>query len=102
MLFLCKQSDVPIGGAKRIPRGRLPAIAVFNVDGTLHATDDRCTHGTALLSRGRIVDGRLICPLHFGSFDLATGTAIDLPCETPLRIYRTQLIDGGVYCDADG
>jgi nitrite reductase/ring-hydroxylating ferredoxin subunit len=101
MLLLCKLSDVPVGGAKRIARGRLPAIAVFNVDGVLHATDDRCTHGTALLSRGKVVEGRLICPLHFGSFHLATGAAVDLPCETPLRVYRVELVNGLIYCNAD-
>lgn len=99
MIFLCKAADVAPGGAKRIARGRKPAIAVFSVDGTFHATADQCTHGTALLSRGKVVDGRIVCPLHAGSFDLHSGAAVDLPCETALAIYRVELRGEDIYAD---
>lgn len=97
MIFLCKVSDVPAGRAKRIARGRKPAVAVFDVDGVLHATADQCTHGTALLSRGKIVAGRIVCPLHSGSFDLLSGAAVDLPCDEPLAVYAVEVRDGDVY-----
>lgn len=99
MIFLCNVADVPLNGAKRIARGRLPAIAVFNVDGRLFATDDRCTHGTALLSRGKVENGRIICPLHFGSFDLVSGEPTELPCETPLRMHRIEVVEDKIYAD---
>ncbi|WP_260929627.1 non-heme iron oxygenase ferredoxin subunit [Novosphingobium sp. 9] len=99
MIFLCKTSDVPTGKAKRIARGRKPAVAVFEVDGTFHATADQCTHGTALLSRGRIEDGRIICPLHFGSFDLMTGAVASLPCEEPLAVYAVEIQGDDIYAD---
>lgn len=99
MIFLCKVSDVPAGRAKRVARGRKPAVAVFEVDGVFHATADQCTHGTALLSRGKIVDGRIVCPLHAGSFDLLTGAVADLPCEEPLAVYAVEVRDADIYAD---
>ncbi|KQM14749.1 non-heme iron oxygenase ferredoxin subunit [Novosphingobium sp. Leaf2] len=99
MIFLCKAVDVPVGRAKRIARGRKPAVAVFEVGGVFHATADQCTHGTALLSRGKIIDGVLICPLHAGSFDLVTGAPVDPPCDEPLAVYRVELRDDGIYAD---
>jgi nitrite reductase/ring-hydroxylating ferredoxin subunit len=88
-----------VTGGKRIARGRKPAVAVFDVDGQFHATADQCTHGMALLSRGKVVAGRIVCPLHSGSFDLTTGAAVDLPCTIPLAVYRVEIRDGEVYCD---
>jgi len=99
MIFLCKVADVPPGRAKRIARGRKPAVAVFDVDGVFHATADQCTHGTALLSRGKIVDGKLVCPLHSGSFDLLTGAVVDLPCDEPLAIYAVEVRADGIYAE---
>jgi nitrite reductase/ring-hydroxylating ferredoxin subunit len=99
MIFLCKVTDVPAGRAKRISRGRRPAVAVFDVDGVLHATADQCTHGTALLSRGKIIDGKVVCPLHSGSFDLLSGAAMDLPCEEPLAIYRVEVRGEDIYAE---
>lgn len=99
MIFLCKRSDVPTNGAKRIARGRKPAVALFDVAGQIHATADQCTHGTALLSRGKVVAGRIVCPLHFGSFDLDSGVAIDLPCTAPLAIYAVEIREGEIFAD---
>ncbi len=70
----------------RIPADRLPArggrsllhqekgiLLLFDVDGELHAIDDRCPHAGASLFSGRL-DGRwLQCPAHGLRFDLATG-----------------------------
>lgn len=91
MIFLCKLSDIPAAGAKRIARGPRPAIAVFRIDGKIHATADKCTHGTALLSRGKVEGNRLFCPLHQGSFDIRTGEPVDLPCEEKLEVYAVEL-----------
>lgn len=97
MIFLCKVSDVPAGRAKRIARGRRPAVAVFDVDGVFHATADQCTHGTALLSRGKVIDGRIVCPLHSGSFDLLTGAPAELPCDEPLAVYAVEVREDEIY-----
>ena len=70
----------------RIPAERLPVrggrslfhhpqgiILLFDIDGQLHAVDDRCPHAGASLASGRL-DGRwLQCPAHGLRFDLASG-----------------------------
>jgi nitrite reductase/ring-hydroxylating ferredoxin subunit len=101
MLFLCAAADVPLGGCKRIGRGRLSAIAVFNLAGRFYATDDKCTHGAASLSAGDIEDGQVICPLHFGAFDIATGAPTEPPCDTALATYPVTVADGGLYIDEE-
>ncbi len=68
-------------------------IAVYNVDGTLYATADRCTHGDASLSDEGKLCGKIVeCPWHFGTFDVTTGQPTGLPCSIPLKVYRVELL----------
>ncbi len=48
---VCGKSELAPGKVKRIED---PAIAVFNVEGTLFAISDTCTHAEASLSEGRV------------------------------------------------
>lgn len=54
-------------------------IAVFNIEGTLYAIDDRCPHRGASLGKGTR-DGLVVtCPLHKWEFDLRTGQCVGQP-----------------------
>ncbi len=93
MSYLCKKSDIPENGVARVVAAGRKPLAVYNVGGAFYATDDRCSHGDALLSSG-IVEGNLIvCPLHFGSFDIRTGLAVDPPCSREVATYAVT-VDG--------
>ena len=48
---LCVTGEVPPGEARKVETHDL-ALAVFNVDGSFHVTDDACTHGPGSLSEG--------------------------------------------------
>ncbi len=49
-------------------------VAVFRVDGRLHALQDHCPHMRASLADGKIEGGqRVICHMHGWTFDLNTG-----------------------------
>jgi sulfoxide reductase heme-binding subunit YedZ len=48
-------------------------IAVFLVDGVVHAVGNRCLHTGGPLADGRVVDGCVICPWHGWVYELATG-----------------------------
>nr|ART36081.1 B365 [uncultured bacterium] len=45
-------------------------------------------------------DGGIIeCPLHGGSFDIATGAVNTFPCQVPIKIYVVTIEDGWVVID---
>ncbi|QYU68339.1 non-heme iron oxygenase ferredoxin subunit [Leptolyngbya sp. 15MV] len=71
-------------------------IALFLVDGQVHATDDLCSHGAARLSDGYL-DGHLIeCPLHQGLFDVRDGRPAGPPCTAPIRRWPVRTEGGDV------
>lgn len=73
-------------------------ICLYNLDGDVFATDNRCTHGDAALSDGLIQEGGLIeCPLHEGTFDIRTGKAIGAPCTHDLRCHEIKVEDAVIY-----
>ncbi|MCY4238549.1 MAG: non-heme iron oxygenase ferredoxin subunit [Rhodospirillaceae bacterium] len=66
-------------------------IALYLLDGTVYASGNECTHAFAMLSEGYIEAGKIFCPLHQGSFDIKTGTAVDEPCEEPLETFEVRV-----------
>jgi chlorite dismutase len=86
-------AELPPGAGKRVYLGS-DAVAVFNVGGTYLAVSDRCTHGRASLSEGKIVDPQgciLECPWHGGRFELKTGKPTAGPPLLPLKTYRVKV-----------
>lgn len=67
-------------------------IALYDLDGTLYATDDVCTHAYARLSDGWLDKGEIECPLHAGRFDVKTGAATAPPCVDPVKTYLVRLV----------
>jgi naphthalene 1,2-dioxygenase ferredoxin component len=66
-------------------------IALYDLDGELHATDDICTHAYARLSDGWLDRGEIECPLHAGRFDVKTGKATAPPCTDDIRTYPVRV-----------
>jgi nitrite reductase/ring-hydroxylating ferredoxin subunit len=67
------------------------AIALYNLDGTLYATDEICSHAYASLAEG-LVDGETIeCPLHGATFSIKTGEALTPPAVEPLATYAVRV-----------
>ncbi len=73
------------------------AIVLYNLDGRYFATQAICTHGSGFLADGEIEAGEIVCPLHLGRFDIATGAATGAPCRDPLTVYETKLENGAIY-----
>jgi nitrite reductase/ring-hydroxylating ferredoxin subunit len=97
---ICPFKDLPDNSIKQFDVAGA-AIAIYNIDGAIYATDDTCTHGFSSLSQGEL-DGDIVeCSLHFGAFHVPTGEPVGLPCSTPLRVYRTDVIDGVVHVFRD-
>jgi nitrite reductase/ring-hydroxylating ferredoxin subunit len=70
------------------------SVAVTVVDGQVHAVDDECTHMQCSLAGGEVEDGVVVCPCHFGRFDLTTGKVLGGPPEQPLHVWKAAVRDG--------
>ena len=87
---MARVADILLGAVVHVElAGR--ELALFNLDGNLFATDDRCTHMRARLSDGYVQDGVVECPLHFGKFDIRSGRALSPPCKLPLAVYPVRV-----------
>jgi naphthalene 1,2-dioxygenase system ferredoxin subunit len=77
------------------------AIALYDIDGNIFATDNICTHAYARLSDGWL-DGELIeCPLHAARFDVRTGKVLDPPATEDLKTYPVRVVDGEIQVKLD-
>jgi nitrite reductase/ring-hydroxylating ferredoxin subunit len=98
LIALCPAAAVPEGRSRRVLVGR-HAVAVFNVAGRFHVTDDTCTHGFSSLADGDLEGCIVTCSWHGGAFDVTTGQAVGPPCELPLNVYRCEVHDAEVRAD---
>jgi nitrite reductase/ring-hydroxylating ferredoxin subunit len=97
-VFVCAAAELPPGSVKSFEIGD-ELVAVYNIDGTFYATEGYCTHAAANLADG-ILEGDVIeCSLHFGAFHVPSGKAVQAPCFTDLKTFRTELRDGQVLVD---
>lgn len=87
LVQVCRVTDVAQDEPFGVEIEGFPPLAVFEVDGNYHVTNNICTHAYSLLSEG-FQDGPVIeCSAHGGTFDIATGAPGVWPCEKPLKTY---------------
>jgi nitrite reductase/ring-hydroxylating ferredoxin subunit len=83
-------SEVPPGSAKLVGD-----VAVFNVDGTSCATQNKCTHKQGPLNEGKLEGSTVTCPWHGSQFNVCTGAVLRGPAKDPLKTYRV-IVDGEI------
>ena len=71
-------SEVPSGGSKAFTVGGA-AIAVYNVDGVLFATDNECPHRGGPLGEGSLKGDLVTCPWHGFQYEVRTGACRTSP-----------------------
>lgn len=75
-------------------------LAVFLVEGAIRCIDNECPHVGSPLARGTVTEGRVVCPSHGWTFDLATGDLCTVFGRQPgVRTYPVEVRDGIVYVD---
>lgn len=99
-IALCETGEVFEGTGKRVEVAGYAPLAVFNVDGEFHVTDDTCTHGAASLADGWLEGDQVECPWHAGKFCVRTGEARAFPAESPIRVYACKVEDDRVFIAA--
>lgn len=64
--------ELPPGTAKECVAGDR-IVALFNVEGTIHALDGICPHQGGPLGKGNLQGCIITCPWHGWQFDVSTG-----------------------------
>ena len=92
-----------IGKASDIPAGSIVAfqvegksIAIANVEGSLFAFDDLCTHRGCSLSEGPLEGTFVTCPCHFSVFQVADGSVAAGPAKEALGTYPLEVVAGEI------
>jgi 3-phenylpropionate/trans-cinnamate dioxygenase ferredoxin subunit len=93
-------ADLPAAGTMKRIDAFGERILIANVDETLYAVADTCTHEDASLSLGALKGDTVACPLHGSRFCLRTGAALDEPAETPLTVFTVENKRDGVWIRA--
>ena len=76
-------------------------IVLANVDGSVCALEDKCSHETFPLSDGELDGGDVVCIYHGARFDACTGARKTLPAVRPVKAYPVEVRDGGIYVDVE-
>jgi uncharacterized protein YbjT (DUF2867 family)/nitrite reductase/ring-hydroxylating ferredoxin subunit len=85
-----RASDVPAGSALLVGEA-----AVFNIGGSLCATQAKCTHRQGPLNEGKVDGSTVTCPWHGSQFNVCTGEVLGGPATEPLQTYRV-IVDGDI------
>lgn len=95
-----RADELPPGKATSIVlEGR--SIAIFNVEGTFHAIENRCAHRGGPLAEGFVAGNVVFCPWHDWQFDVTTGACLNAP-GVEIRSYSVSVQDGDVLVEVTG
>src|SRR5437016_4139354 len=62
-------------------------IALFKINGNIHALDNACSHAGGPLCQGTVAGPVVTCPWHGSKFDVTTGTVVGGPASRNQRRY---------------
>lgn len=94
-------AELPAGAKKAVKLGEAEILLVHTDAGELHAFEAKCPHAGAPLEQGALCNGRLICPWHAGTFELATGRLVEPPPLRSLRRYQARIEDGQILVNPE-
>ena len=89
-----KLDEIPAGGGKSFDVNDR-AIAVFLIDGKLHAIEDQCPHMGSALSTGHLDGCQVTCAWHGWRFDVRDGAWCDNP-QIHIDSFETRIVDGEI------
>ncbi len=72
-------------------------MVLANVDGSIYALEDRCSHQDYPLSDGELEDNELECLYHGARFDVRTGQPVQLPAIRPVRMFDVEVRDQEIF-----
>lgn len=66
-------------------------VAIFNVDGSYYAIEDRCTHDDGPLAEGELRGCVIECPRHGATFDLRNGKVLSAPALVDVPTFQVRV-----------
>ncbi|MEM8843948.1 MAG: non-heme iron oxygenase ferredoxin subunit [Pseudomonadota bacterium] len=96
-IFAAKLCDIKAGNTKKICLPTHTPILLANVDGSIYAVDDTCTHEDSSLSLGCLREDKVKCTLHGSWFSVVTGEPSEEPADEALRCYAVEIRDGEIW-----
>ena len=92
-------TELPVGGRKLVEIDGV-RIAIFNLDGELHAIEDVCTHDGGPLVEGEVMNAcQVQCPRHGARFDIRTGAALSMPAFEATNTYAVEIDGDDVFVE---
>src|SRR5579871_627039 len=96
---VAKLSEIAPGTTRRVVVDSVE-ILLCNLDGTIYAIEDVCTHDGGPLDQGELEGESVVCPRHGATFDVRTGDALTLPAVVPLMTFEVSVEGDDVFVDA--
>ena len=98
-VFAANLEDVRIGATKKVCFPDHTPILLANVDGTIYAVDDTCTHEDSSLSLGCLRGNKVKCTLHGSWFNVVNGEPSEEPADEALKRYQVKIKDQEIWLD---
>ena len=97
---------VKIAGLWDLPPGeRMSAwvsgirVMLVNVEGTVYAVDEQCTHMECSLMEGPLKGTIVGCPCHLAAFELSDGRVIRGPATVALPTWNVKVEGGDILVE---
>jgi nitrite reductase (NADH) small subunit len=65
-------------------------LAIFNVDGTIHAINNTCCHRDGPLGEGELEGNIVTCPWHGWRYNVTTGACLNNP-TAKVEAYQVKI-----------
>lgn len=88
-------TDVPLGTGQQVSAGGR-VVALFNVNGVIHAMHGTCTHRGGPLGEGQLQDGVVTCPWHGARFEVSTGKVLGPPAPQGVAVYKVVVEEDAI------
>lgn len=85
-----------LGLVARLDDTPLGPVAIYQIDGVVHAVADRCPHAGASLSEGELSGRQITCARHGSQFDVCTGERTRGPADSDIATFPVVIADGQV------
>lgn len=92
------EGGCPVGELKGVMADGIPVV-LANVDGSVCALRDRCSHDEYPLSDGELDGGHVVCRYHGARFEACSGARKALPAVRPVQAFPVEVRDGHIWVD---